>query len=102
MNQGSPTIAASQSHAADSGDLAYRVDVLESESQIRRVMAECLEAGDANDGARVASLFTTDGVWEETGRLARVLGTRTGRPAIARRYSAEVHPASLSAHFLTK
>lgn len=64
-------------------------------------MAECLEAGDANDGARVASLFTADGVWEATGRLAEFLGTHTGQAAIARRYFVDVHPLSFSAHFLT-
>lgn len=34
--------------------LARRLDALESESTIPRVMAQCLEAGDANDGATVA------------------------------------------------
>lgn len=82
-------------------DLARRLDALESEGGIRRVMAECMELGDANDGAGVASLFTADGVWEAVGALAVLLGTHKGTDAIASRYSAEVHPMSFSRHFLT-
>jgi hypothetical protein len=82
-------------------DLLRRLDALEAEGAVRRIMAECLEAGDANDGARVAALFTADGVWEAVGPLAALLGTHTGTDAIARRYSADVHPMSFSRHFLT-
>jgi ketosteroid isomerase-like protein len=77
-----------------------RLDRLEADGAVRRLMAALHDAGDANEGEAVAELFTPDGVWEGTGRLA-VLGTHRGRAAIARRYSADVHPMSFTAHFLT-
>jgi len=55
-------------------DLLRRLDALEAEGAVRRIMAECLEAGDANDGAKVAALFTADGVLggrRSPGRAAR-------------------------------
>ena len=78
-----------------------RLDRLEAQSAIRRLMAALHEAGDANEGEAVAELFTSDGVWEGTGRLAALLGAHRGRAAIARRYCAGVHPMSFTAHFLT-
>lgn len=78
-----------------------RLDRLEAQSAIRRLMAALHEAGDANEGDAVAELFTSDGVWEGTGRLAALLGAHRGRAAIARRYCAGVHPMSFTAHFLT-
>ena len=81
--------------------ILQRLDRLEAESAIRRLMAGLHDAGDANEGEAVAELFTPDGIWEGTGRLAAMLGTHRGRAAIARRYSAGVHPMSFTAHFLT-
>ncbi len=83
-----------------SQDLFRRLDVLESEAAIRRLMAEYLEARDlgTGSGTYIAKLFTPDGVWEGVGRLAEVLGSHQGREAIERRFSA---PLPFSVHFLT-
>ncbi len=83
-----------------SEDLFRRLDVLESEGAIRRLMAEYLEARDlgTGSGTYIAKLFTPDGIWEGVGRLAEVLGSHQGREAIERRFSA---PLPFSVHFLT-
>jgi SnoaL-like domain len=80
--------------------LLQRLDVLESEGEIRRLMAEYLEARDfaTGSGTRIARLFSADGIWEGVGRLAAVLGNHQGREAIERRFSA---PLPFSVHFLT-
>src|SRR5947209_14127910 len=77
-----------------------RLDVLESEAAIRRLMAAYLDARDfgMGSGAHIASLFTDDGIWEGVGRLAEVLGSHQGREAIERRFSASL---PFSVHFLT-
>ncbi len=83
-----------------SEDLIQRLDVLESEGAIRRLMAEYLEARDfgTGSGTHIARLFIADGVWEGVGRLAEVLGSHQGRDAIERRFSASL---PFSVHFLT-
>ncbi|MBV9228695.1 MAG: nuclear transport factor 2 family protein [Chloroflexi bacterium] len=83
-----------------SEELLHRLDILESEAAIRRLMAEYLDARDlgTGSGAYVARLFSADGIWEGVNRLAEVLGSHQGRDAIARRFSA---PLPFSAHFLT-
>lgn len=81
-------------------DLNQRLDILESEAAIRRLMAEYLEARDLGmeSGTYIAHLFVADGIWEGVGRLAEVLGFHQGRDAIERRFSA---PLPFSVHFLT-
>jgi SnoaL-like domain len=83
-----------------SEDLIQRLDVLESEGTLRRLMAEYLEARDfgAGNGIHIAKLFTDDGIWEGVGQLAAVLGSHEGCDAIERRFSA---PLPFSVHFLT-
>ncbi len=83
-----------------SEELRQRLDVLESEGAIRRLMAEYLDARDLGQGSgtHIAHLFTDDGVWEGVGRLAGVLGSHYGRDAIEQRFSA---PLPLTVHFLT-
>ena len=80
--------------------LLQRLDVLESEAAIRRLMASYLDARDlgTGSGTHVARLFSADGIWEGVGLLAEVLGSHYGRDAIARRFSA---PLPFSVHFLT-
>jgi hypothetical protein len=77
-----------------------RLDVLESEAAIRRLMVAYLDARDfgMGSGAYIASLFTDDGIWEGVGRLAEVLGFHQGRDAIERRFSATL---PFSVHFLS-
>jgi hypothetical protein len=83
-----------------SEDLIRRLDVLESEGAIRRLMAEYLDARDlgTGSGTYIASLFSVDGIWEGVDRLAEVLGSHQGREAIERRFSASL---PFSVHFLT-
>jgi SnoaL-like domain len=85
---------------ATSEELLQRLDVLESEGAIRRLMAEYLDARDlcTGSGTNIARLFAADGTWEGVGRLAEVLGSHQGRDAIERRFSA---PLPFSIHFLT-
>lgn len=80
--------------------LLQRLDVLESEAAIRRLMAEYLDARDMGtaSGTHIAGLFSADGIWEGVGRLAQVLGSHQGRDAIERRFSA---PLPFTVHFLT-
>lgn len=88
-------------HPGDFSTALARLDALETESAVRRLMAILLEAGDANDADRVAGLFTADGVWEGVGAMAAALGTHIGAAAIGQRYRAGVHPMSFAMHFLT-
>ncbi len=83
-----------------SEELLHRLDVLESEAAIRRLMAQYLDARDLGrgSGTHIARLFSADAIWEGVGRLAEVLGSHQGRDAIARRFSA---PLPFSVHFLT-
>jgi len=83
-----------------SEDLLRRLDALESEGAIRRLMSEYQEARDfgTGSGTHIANLFTADGIWEGVGRVAEVLGSHQGREAIERRFSA---PLPFSVHFLT-
>jgi SnoaL-like domain len=82
-----------------SDEVGRRLDALESEGAIRRLMANYIELRDfGGDAASIAGLFTPSGVWEHVGRLAPVLGAHHGREAIARRFSG---PLPLSRHFLT-
>jgi SnoaL-like domain len=83
-----------------SEELIQRLDLLESEGAVRRLMAEYLEARDvgAGSGTDIARLFSADGIWEGVGRLAEVLGSHQGRDAIEQRFSAQL---PFSVHFLT-
>ena len=62
--------------AAPEDDLAQRVQELEDEREIRRVLVEYGEFLDARDYAAYASLFASDGVWSGG------FGTYTGPEAI--------------------
>ena len=77
----------SSTQVVTSEELIQRLDVLESEEAIRRLMAEYLEARDFSTGSssHIAHLFSADGIWEGVGRLAQVLGSHQGRDAIERR-----------------
>lgn len=81
-------------------ELLQRLDVLESEAAIRRLMAEYVDVRDVGtgNGTHIARLFVDDGIWEGVGQLAEALGFHQGRDAIERRFSA---PLPCSVHFLT-
>jgi hypothetical protein len=83
-----------------SEELLRRLDALESEGAIRRLMSQYQDARDfgTGNGASIANLFTDDGVWEGVGQLAVALGSHQGHEAIERRFSATF---PFSAHFLT-
>jgi SnoaL-like domain len=62
--------------------LLQRLDVLESEDSIRRLMVTYLEALDRHqDAASIADLFSSESVWEAVGPLASILGTHRGQEA---------------------
>jgi ketosteroid isomerase-like protein len=80
-------------------DPAGAVDVLTSESAIRRLMAAYLDAVDrGHDGARIAGFFTDDGVFEGVGDLLAFLGCHQGRDAIAGRFDATREHLTFSLH----
>ena len=75
----------------EADDLAERLYVLETKDEIRRLMAACAHARDVT-GHSVAEYFTTDAVWEGTGRLADVLGRHEGQDAIVERFAGPTPP----------
>lgn len=78
-------------------DLLRRLEVLESEGAIRRLMAEYLATRDFEEekGRHIASLFVSDGIWEGKGLFAPILGSHAGREAIEQRFS---KPMPFSVH----
>jgi hypothetical protein len=80
--------------------LSVRVDALESEGAIRRLMAAYADAVDRGaDGATIARFFTPEGIFEGLGQLAAVLGRHDGHHAIARRFDANRAHLTFSTHF---
>jgi ketosteroid isomerase-like protein len=82
--------------------LTRRLHVLESESAIRRLMADYVEARDSQDGdGHSAAFFTPDAIWEGVGGFKDLLGFHQGREALDRREAASRQRLPFSAHFLT-
>jgi SnoaL-like domain len=82
--------------------LLQRLDLLEAESAIRRLIVAYLEALDRKQDANsIADLFSTEGVWEAVGPLASILGTYRGQEAIKQRHADPATRPSFSLHFLT-
>ena len=71
---------------ANSEELLRRIDILESESAIRKVQAAYMEACDFNLGYPIGELFAPDGVWEGTGRFASGFGATRGREKVAEQF----------------
>ena len=67
---------AAQGQGAEESDLAQRVQELEDEKEVKRVLVEYGEFLDARDYKSYASLFASDGVWSGG------FGTFTGPAAI--------------------
>ncbi len=78
-------------------DLLRRLEALEAEAAIRRLMAEYLATRDFEEekGRHIASLFVPDGIWEGKGLFAPILGSHHGREAIEQRFS---KPMPFSVH----
>lgn len=78
-------------------DVLGRLETLESESAIRRLMAEYLATRDFAEekGRHIAGLFIEDGIWEGAGLFAPLLGSHVGREAIEQRFS---KPMPFSVH----
>lgn len=84
---------------AEWAGLSARLEILEAESAIRRLMADYLHAVDRGaDGDTIADFFTADGVFEGLGGLAEVLGRHEGTAAIARRFDANREQLTFAAH----
>jgi len=72
--------------------LAARVQALEDEAAIRRLMADMMEKADDREypqwGERMASFFTDDGQWRSGAGFADVGMTERGRAALLKKYNA--------------
>ncbi len=72
--------------------LAARVQRLEDESAIRRLMAEMLAKADERDhprwGERLVAYYTEDGMWTSGTGFAEVGMSERGRAALSRKFTA--------------
>ena len=81
--------------------IVARLDVLESESAIRKLQAAYMQACDDHIGAPIGELFAPDGVWEGVGRFAGGFGATIGREAVAAQFEGDKTRLPLAAHYLT-
>ncbi|MFJ2408421.1 nuclear transport factor 2 family protein [Pseudomonas sp. NPDC087814] len=90
-------------------DLLQRVETLEGESQVRRLMARYMDLCDvpraATNVRELAELFTVDAVWEGIGTsTAQTFGQHRGRDAVAVFVGSYLPPSehfALNLHYLT-
>ena len=90
-------------------DLLQRVETLEGESQVRRLMARYMDLCDvpraATNVRELAELFTVDAVWEGIGSsTAQTFGQHRGRDAVAAFVGSYLPPSehfALNLHYLT-
>ena len=90
-------------------DLLQRVETLEGESQVRRLMARYMDLCDvpraATNVRELADLFTVDAVWEGIGTsTAQTFGQHRGRDAVAAFVGSYLPPSehfALNLHYLT-
>lgn len=90
-------------------DLLQRVETLEGESQVRRLMARYMDLCDvpraATNVRQLAELFTVDAVWEGIGTsTAQTFGQHRGRDAVAAFVGSYLPPSehfALNLHYLT-
>ena len=72
-------------------ELATRVQALEDELAIRRLMADMMEKADDRDypqwGERMASFYTDDGLWRSGSGFADVGMAERGREALVKKYT---------------
>jgi hypothetical protein len=89
--------------------LLQRLEVLEGESQVRRVMARYMDLCDvpraATNASELAQLFSDDAIWEGIGsHTAKTFGHHQGREAVAAFVAAYLPPSThfaLNLHYLT-
>ena len=90
-------------------DLLQRVETLEGESQVRRLMARYMDLCDvpraATNVRELAELFTVDAVWDGIGTsTAQTFGQHRGRDAVAAFVGSYLPPSehfALNLHYLT-
>jgi hypothetical protein len=90
-------------------DLLQRLETLEGESQVRRLMARYMDLCDVPRAAmnvrELAGLFSVDAVWEGIGtRTAQTFGQHRGRDAVAAFVGSYLPPSehfALNLHYLT-
>jgi len=88
--------------------LSARLDTLEAESAVRRVMAQyfriCDRLGPETDLEALGELFTRDAVWQGKGRYQAAFGGYRGRAAIVEMiagYCAPVPHFRMTGHFFS-
>jgi hypothetical protein len=81
--------------------LMMRLDVLESESAIRKLQAAYMRACDDHIGYPIGELFAPDGIWEGVGRFAGGFGATVGRDAVAAQFERDKNRLPFAAHYLT-
>lgn len=90
-------------------DLLQRLETLEGESQVRRLMARYMDLCDVPRAAmnvrELAGLFSVDAVWEGIGTAtAQTFGQHRGRDAVAAFVGSYLPPSehfALNLHYLT-
>jgi ketosteroid isomerase-like protein len=72
-------------------DLRVRVQRLEDESAIRRLMSEILQKADDRDypqwGERIVDYYTDDGQWKSVAGFADVGMSERGKPALIKKFT---------------
>jgi len=89
--------------------LLQRLETLEGESQVRRLMARYMDLCDvpraATHVSQLAQLFSADAIWEGVGsQTAQTFGQHRGRDAVAAFVAGYLPPSEhfrLNLHFLT-
>ena len=89
--------------------LLQRLETLEGESRVRRLMARYMDLCDvpraATSASQLAQLFSTDAVWEGVGsQTAQTFGQHRGRDAVAAFVAGYLPPSEyfrLNLHYLT-
>lgn len=84
---------------ADLSALERRLDRLESQDAVRRLMAAYMQGCDDRIGAGIADLFWPEGIWEGLGGAAG--GRLVGRDAIAASFAAAPRRLTFTTHYLT-
>jgi hypothetical protein len=87
----------------DVAALVQRLDQLESESAVRKVMAAYMASCDREEGKgpAVAACFTGDGIWEAKGLSEKELGATQGTEALTKKFDRNHTRLTFSAHYLT-
>lgn len=85
--------------AVELDDVLARLDRLESQDAVRRLMAAYMQGCDDRLGRGIGDLFWPDGIWEGLGAAAG--GMLKGREAIATSFAAAPKRLTFTTHYLT-